>query len=82
MVIDKRKVLDMITFKKRKSGLTYTVFRETFTADAMPIGVVRKVERWTVRGTRIEWEAYRKGNCVGTSFATRKEAAEYLEKTQ
>ena len=39
------------------------------------IGFVKKEERWTVRGTRIEWTATRKGVYVG-NYSTRQEAAE------
>lgn len=41
------------------------------------IGKVRKVERWVVRGTSIDWEAYRAGKYVG-SFKTRNEAGKWL----
>lgn len=67
------------TFKKNAGSQSYRVYTARQTLH--PIGLVRKVERWTVRGTRIEWESYRKGKYVGNS-STRKEAAEYLEKTQ
>jgi hypothetical protein len=45
------------------------------------IGSVAKQERWTVRGNAVQWDAYRKGSCVG-SGRTRKEAAEILRKIE
>ncbi|MBZ9984893.1 hypothetical protein LB521_27555 [Mesorhizobium sp. BR-1-1-8] len=41
------------------------------------VGMVRKEDAWTVRGSRSFWRAYRKGACLG-EFATRQEAAAYL----
>lgn len=46
-------------------------------ADGRLVGAVKKVERWTVRGKPIDWEAWRKGRFLGTA-PTRKEAAAIL----
>jgi len=40
-------------------------------------GKVKKVERWVVRGGRIEWEAYHAGKYLG-SFGTRNDAGAFL----
>lgn len=40
-------------------------------------GKVKKVERWVVRGGRIEWEAYWAGKYLG-SFRTRNDAGDFL----
>lgn len=45
--------------------------------DGKCVGLVKRVERWVVRGKRIEWEAYRTGRYQG-SFATRLAAAQSL----
>jgi hypothetical protein len=41
------------------------------------MGFVTKEEKWTVRGTRIQWRATLGGNYYGTE-STRKAAAELL----
>jgi len=41
------------------------------------VGKVRKVESWVARGGRIEWEAYRAGEYLG-SFDTRTDAGTFL----
>ncbi len=57
--------------KSTKSSAQFVYLGETL------IGSVRRMEDWTVRGTRVRWEAYRTGNFIG-SAPTRKEAASLL----
>lgn len=42
-------------------------------------GKVTRVEDWTIRGTRIRWQAESKNKVVKGSAPTRKEAAEFLK---
>lgn len=46
--------------------------------DGVYRGHVKRVEDWTVRGSRIRWEAYSRGCTYLGSAPTRKMAAEYL----
>lgn len=62
----------MFTFTKTKSFAGYVVYE-----NGVRRGVIRKVENWTVRGTRIGWQAYYKNSYKG-ECATRKEAVELL----
>lgn len=41
------------------------------------VGRVKRIEDWTVRGTRVRWEAWSKG-CYISSEQTRKAAAALL----
>lgn len=62
-----------ITFEKVEGRIgVYFVLSEN-----EHVGLVRRVEHWTVRGTRIVWQAQRRGRVFG-SAETRKEAAELL----
>lgn len=61
-----------ITFKKSEKSAAQFVYY-----DGKLIGSVRKSEAWTTRGTRISWDAFRKGVCVG-SAETRAAAAKLL----
>ncbi|RUU99456.1 hypothetical protein EOB36_20480 [Mesorhizobium sp. M6A.T.Cr.TU.017.01.1.1] len=62
----------MITFRKSDKSDGQFVYD----ADEL-IGIVRKDEAWTVRGTRVSWLAYRKGTYIG-SAETRGDAAKLL----
>lgn len=62
-----------VTFRKSKATSAHFVY-----ADDILIGSTKKVEDWTVRGSSVRWEAWRKGKYVG-SANTRKEAAELLQ---
>lgn len=60
-------------FEKVKSFAGYVVYDGN-----KRCGIVRKVEHWTVRGTRIGWQAYFKSTYMGEA-ATRNEAAGLLK---
>lgn len=61
-----------VRYEKTKSFAGYVVY-----ADDKRRGVIRKVEHWTVRGTRVGWQAYSKSTYMGEA-ATRNEAAKLL----
>lgn len=63
---------DMILYQQDAAGNSEVFY------DGVRIGVVRKREDWTVRGTRIRWEAWRKGKCITSDAFTRNEAVEAL----
>lgn len=46
--------------------------------DGVYRGRVRRVEDWTVRGTRVRWQAETKNGRVLGSAPTRKEAAQFF----
>lgn len=60
----------MLTFRK-STAHTNLYFVEQ---DGQLLGSVQKREMWTVRGSRVMWDAYRKGVSKG-SAQTRQEAA-------
>lgn len=62
----------MITFRKTKNFNGYHV-----QADGERLGLIRKVEHWTVRGKRIAWQAFFKSTYMGEA-STRAEAARLL----
>ena len=62
----------MLTFKQSKTTSGHLVYD-----GEQIIGSVHKSEHWTVRGSRVDWTAYRKGRAIGSAH-TRKEAAALL----
>lgn len=62
---------DPIFTYKRKDGF------QVVYADDKLVGSVKRKEDWTVRGTRVRWEAWTKGRYIG-SDSTRKAAAALL----
>lgn len=62
----------MLTFKKVAGTSSYRVYK-----DDVLVGMVKKEELWVVRGTRIVWNAYKKGRYLGDGD-TRKGAAQWL----
>lgn len=66
-----------LEFKRSQKTNAYFVYAVNTARGEHVVGRVLRVEKWTVRGTRVQWEASRMGAYVG-SFATRKEAGEAL----
>ena len=62
----------MITFRKTKGITGYHVFE-----DGTRLGLIHKVEHWTVRGKRIGWQAFYKSTYKGEA-TTRTEAVALL----
>ncbi len=60
-------------FEKSLAANTYSV-----SVEGKFVGHVRRHDAWTVRGTRITWEAIRNGDVVHTGANSRKEAADHL----
>ena len=42
------------------------------------VGLVKRHDAWTVRGTRKTWDAYRNGRIIQGGFGTRYDAAAFL----
>jgi hypothetical protein len=63
----------MVEFVRRHGTNSYRV-----EIDGRYVGSVRRVEDWTVRGTRVRWEATTRGGRFLGDGPTRKVAAQFL----